>query len=258
MESMNDSFKELRKNGYLVLRGGVDEEFIKALKRNVESIYAERLKCGAGLYPGGVGINERLVLNLQAKGGSFLRLLENEQIMQLVGDSLRQGSYRENEKYVLSQFSARDPHLETSRQQMHVDARYVGAPFALCVVVLVALDDFSAESGATWVVPGSHRRTTYPPDGVLPPDAEQISMKRGDVLIFDGCLWHGGGEKKVQTDRWAIIATFNRWWMKQSFDIPSTFSVAQKERLSPEIKELMGFNCITPDDESIRVRARSD
>ena len=53
---------------------------------------------------------------------------------------------------------------------------------------LLAIDPFTVESGASCVMPGSHQ---WESDEV--PDAETIAveMDPGDIVIFDGLLWHG-------------------------------------------------------------------
>jgi len=256
-EEVGQHLSALKSDGFTILRGHFDSTFMARYKRILETLYRQRVEEHGPLYPDGVGSTERLLLNLQAKHDIFLDTLSDPLILAIVGFCLREGSYKCSESFVLSQYTARDPHFGAARQQMHVDARYVGAPFPLCVVSLLAVDDLLPETGATWVVPGSHRRLEYPPDGVYPNDAVQLSMNSGDVLLFDGGLWHGGGAKQLEIDRWVAIATFSRWFLKQSFDIPSTFSEIQKSRLSAMLKEILGFNCITPNDELKRVRARS-
>jgi len=55
---------------------------------------------------------------------------------------------------------------------------------------LLALDPFTEAAGATCVVPGSHRRVGPLTDGeqTIP-----VEMDPGDIVVFDGELWHGHG-----------------------------------------------------------------
>ena len=75
-------------------------------------------------------------------------------------------------------------------REMHRDIRIPVPQYHRPVVCnsLLALDPFTEAAGATCVVPGSHKRP-----GPLPVDATPIAveMDPGDIVIFDGELWHG-------------------------------------------------------------------
>ena len=62
-----------------------------------------------------------------------------------------------------------------------------------------ALTDFTAENGATQVVPGS---TKWSDDQeILPERITQAEMKAGSVLIYSGSVFHGGGANNSDGDR---------------------------------------------------------
>lgn len=67
-------------------------------------------------------------------------------------------------------------------------------PAFLCNL-LIAFDDFTAEKGATHVVPGSHL-WTQPVDQNV--ESIQVEMKSGSVLFWEGGLWHGGGANRTK------------------------------------------------------------
>lgn len=54
---------------------------------------------------------------------------------------------------------------------------------------LLALDRFTVENGATCVVPGSHKWESNEAPGME--KAMPVLMNPGDIVIFDGLLWHG-------------------------------------------------------------------
>jgi hypothetical protein len=71
-----------------------------------------------------------------------------------------------------------------------------------------ALQDFSAENGATTVAPGSHLW----PSGRGKPAPEEITqavMPKGSVLIYLGTTWHGGGENKTDHHRYGLNIDYN-------------------------------------------------
>ena len=92
---------------------------------------------------------------------------------------------------------------------------------AMCLVMIWYLTDVEADSGATWVVPGSHRdgrNPRGPLDGItvtapIPGDM-QVSAKAGAVFIQDSRTWHAStmhntsGRKRV-----AVVNRWCPWWL---------------------------------------------
>ena len=86
-----------------------------------------------------------------------------------------------------------------TRQPWHADDTFYPVPrphAPLAVSVIWALEDFNAENGATELVAGSHRWAEEHPDD-HPRTVVQAIMPAGSALVFDGALWHRGGENRV-------------------------------------------------------------
>ncbi|MEM6708269.1 MAG: phytanoyl-CoA dioxygenase family protein [Pseudomonadota bacterium] len=98
-----------------------------------------------------------------------------------------------------------------TNQKMHTDAASWPAIQSLeereiLLSVNLALTEFTAENGATRVVPGSHRRS-YPRDA-LEADATLAVMPKGSALIYTGNAWHSGGENRTPTPRVGLYLGF--------------------------------------------------
>jgi ectoine hydroxylase-related dioxygenase (phytanoyl-CoA dioxygenase family) len=74
--------------------------------------------------------------------------------------------------------------------------------------------------------------------------------------MWDSRVWHGTHENVAGTSRWALIATFSRWWMKQAMDIPKSLPQEIYAQLTDRQKALMGFCSIPPVDESRRINTK--
>lgn len=86
----------------------------------------------------------------------------------------------------------------------------------------IYLDDATIENGCLWVIPGSHDKGHIKPpekDGILQKlytDLSHISdltpvplvAPAGSVIFFDGYIVHGSKSNKTNTDRRAIILTY--------------------------------------------------
>jgi ectoine hydroxylase-related dioxygenase (phytanoyl-CoA dioxygenase family) len=76
-----------------------------------------------------------------------------------------------------------------------------------------AMTDFTAENGATRVIPGSHLhadRLEYKES-----DTEPAEMEQGSVVFYSGALYHGGGGNRSNATRMGINLTYARSWLRQ-------------------------------------------
>ena len=102
-----------------------------------------------------------------------------------------------------------------------------------------ALTDFTAENGATRLVPGTHLREN--PDFGGKYETIAAEMPRGSLLVWDGALWHGGGANRTGVRRTGIAmnycAGFIRQQENQQLGIPRELAA----RFEPKLQELCGF-----------------
>ncbi|ATE56065.1 phytanoyl-CoA dioxygenase family protein [Actinosynnema pretiosum] len=75
-----------------------------------------------------------------------------------------------------------------------------------------ALTDFTAENGATHVVPGSD---ALAPEDTRPEDGKQVEMRKGSVFIFNGKVVHGGGHNTSDEVRQGLIVSYCSGWVRQ-------------------------------------------
>jgi ectoine hydroxylase-related dioxygenase (phytanoyl-CoA dioxygenase family) len=76
-----------------------------------------------------------------------------------------------------------------------------------------AITDFSAENGATRVIPGSHRyadKLKFSEE-----QTEPAEMAAGSVLFYTGALYHGGGANRSLQVRSGLNLTYNLAWLRQ-------------------------------------------
>src|SRR5262249_55943602 len=76
------------------------------------------------------------------------------------------------------------------------------------------LDDFTAENGATRVIPGTHRLTGPITDHFTDPSAahpcEQLVLApAGSVFVFNAALWHSGTQNRTRQRRRVIHCAFS-------------------------------------------------
>lgn len=255
--------KQLLRDGYVILPGVLSRQECDRLKGLFECM-ADRLtpQYAGSKVQSGHGLenkrHEKIVYNIHNKHPSLLPYIADPATFPLAKFLLQQGSYQEAEPVVYSNSAARTPLPGCGNQQLHIDSKLPGCEFALSVQVLYMLDDFTANNGATRIVPGSHLTKSFPENGKTYPNEILATAPRGSVLIFHAGLWHGSGSNMTEGDRWAMILTYGRWWTKPSFDFNRNMPAELYNQLSDEQKEVMGYRFNPPADEFTRISRRSE
>lgn len=107
------------------------------------------------------------------------------------------------------------------------------------VNVMWALDDFTAENGATRLWPGSHRAD---PAAMLPDeDAVQAIMPRGSACLFLGSTLHSGGANRSALPRRGLIISYCLGWLKPWENQWLAYPPAIARHFSPELAALVGY-----------------
>jgi ectoine hydroxylase-related dioxygenase (phytanoyl-CoA dioxygenase family) len=110
----------------------------------------------------------------------------------------------------------------------------------LILATMWAISDFTADNGATLIVPGSHR---WEADRKAEPD-EVVSaeMPTGSILLWSGGTFHGAGANRSSDWRYGVILSYSLAWLRQEenqyLDVPLQIA----KELSPELRSMIGYN----------------
>jgi hypothetical protein len=115
----------------------------------------------------------------------------------------------------------------------------ISKPLALSC--LVAIDDFTSETGGTIVLPYSHKSENFPSPKYIEDNFLQVEMNAGSALIFDSMLFHKTGTNKSQTLRRGVNHVYTAPILKQQYDFSKYFA-DQRDHLPSLIKRLFGFS----------------
>jgi len=102
-----------------------------------------------------------------------------------------------------------------------------------------ALTDFTAENGATRVIPGSQRWDAQR----KPRDDEtvQAEMQAGSVLIYSGSVVHSGGANRSTAARLGMNITYCLSWLRQEENQFLSCPPDVARTLPSELQELLGY-----------------
>lgn len=151
-------------------------------------------------------------------------------------------------KYILSTMglSYIPPSGRVYTQNIHRDTRSYTGSVHLWVNTLIMLDDSTAENGATLMLQGSHKTAEKPDQDLFNKQAIVAEGKKGDVLIFDGNIWHSAGQNRTNQARHIITPIYCKPFIKQQLDYPRAFGKDFSRTISPHLKQILGYNALSP------------
>lgn len=144
----------------------------------------------------------------------------------------------------LSSVTARAARPGAGHQRMHVDWWGDFEDGYVACNSCWMLDDWTAESGATRVVPGSHRWKRKPEDEMSEPlDAypgqRLIEAPAGSLAVFNGYLWHSGTLNSRAEARRGVFSVFSRADQPRQNDQAGLLDEATAQRLSPQARRIL-------------------
>ncbi|RYG38462.1 MAG: phytanoyl-CoA dioxygenase [Burkholderiales bacterium] len=128
--------------------------------------------------------------------------------------------------------------------RFHRDVRTFSADLPLMINMLLMVDDFTVENGATRLVPGSHRVAERPSDEELERRSVRAIGSAGSILLFDSNLWHAAAPNITPRPRMALTLTFTRPFFKQQMDYPRMLG----EDFPPNdrVRQVLGYDSRVP------------
>ena len=122
----------------------------------------------------------------------------------------------------------------------HRDVRDFTYPVRLMMNMLVMLDDFTVENGATHVLEGSHKRMAQDEKDIFAKHSTQLTGKAGDILLWDSNLLHAAGHNTTNKTRRALTLCFSRPYIKPTIDFLTALEPEFIKAQSPFVQQLLG------------------
>ena len=229
----------LKEKGWAYFDGIVDEDLLLALGRDLEKAEAicRRVRSSNGVDTMASGSLHHIV----GLGESFTRFLEKFYLAGILREFL-------GGPVILNSFGGVINRKDDRAyfHGIHRDSRPLPLPFPLLINMLVLIDDFTLENGATYLLSGSHRGSEKPAEDLFYSRAERAVGKRGGIYLFDSQLWHAAGMNGTASARRGLTLTFSRSFLKQQLDYPRYLGAAYGESLTPELRQLLGYDSRVP------------
>ena len=238
---------QIKKKGYVVIKNGFEKKLINKLLIEAKNFSQKK----DNLVKARLAVDSKLIISPHSHSLNFLKIINHKMVeyfcMRLLNDPFY-NSLKKLPNYCLNHSIIRSSGKKVLK--FHRDDRNPPSTNnEVCYLqFILALEESNKKNGCTIVVPGSHRKNTYV-QNINKHKKKYIELKSGDILIYDGRLWHSAGSNKTDGTRWMFIFGFARWHLRQTYDF--TRNISKKLLKTLKKKEILklGFHAITKFDE---------
>lgn len=151
--------------------------------------------------------------------------------------------------YLLSQLQVINVLPGEKRQPLHYDDGFYPIPRprkAIGAALIWALDDFTADNGATLVYPKSHLWGEFSLSDVDVGQMVPAVMPSGSAVFFLGTLVHCAGSNHTDRPRLAATTQYCEPWARQQENYSLAISRERARMCSETVQRLLGYSMMFP------------
>ena len=226
---------QVAESGYTVLEGVIEEDLVDAIGDDLL-----RLERDLGIVPADnvfEGLRTVRIYNLLVHGELYQGIPIHPNVLPVVEQVLDPG-------LLVSSLSSIAIGPDESAQLLHADDQLIPLPRPHPPIIcntMWAITDFTAENGATRLVPGTHRSTDIPELGTSY-ETIPAEMSKGSVLVWVGSLWHGGGANHTDERRVGIAMNYCAGYIRQQENQQLGIPVATARLFPRRLQERIGYS----------------
>jgi ectoine hydroxylase-related dioxygenase (phytanoyl-CoA dioxygenase family) len=223
----------VRRDGYVILPDLLTSDELAEIR---ESIAPHLDRQGRNNFEGHATQRVYSVLN---KTSSCDRIADHPRVLAILDRLLMPN-------YLLSMLQAINILPREQRQILHTDDSFYPLPrprAALSAATIWAIDGFTADNGATDIIPGSHLWGDQLP---AEDDRQPVVMSAGSCVFFLGTLWHGGGANRSTQPRLALTAQYCEPWLRTQEAFALSMTRDTVRRVSEDIRRMLGYSIHPP------------
>ncbi len=238
MLTQEEFHDEIKDRGWVHFKGVLSSEFVDALNEGMDIAYQN---CRNVQVQNGVDVNtDGTVHHLLGQHEVFLEFIKKLPLHDYMKTFF-------GIPYIVNGFGGviNLPHKASYVCNIHRDIRtFYTLP--MMINMLVMLDDFTLENGATYFLSGSNKKDERPTDEDFYAKSERAVGKAGDIILFDSLVWHAAGKNTTERIRRALTLTYSRPFMKQQLDYPRALGYDRGEEFSEDVRQVLGYNSRVP------------
>jgi ectoine hydroxylase-related dioxygenase (phytanoyl-CoA dioxygenase family) len=228
--------EEFRHLGYTLIEDVLTESELTELREELHRVYdlQEAVMTKEGIQ----SINEEYMARaLLAYSEPYLSLAINKKMLPFVEHLLGQYYVLHLQNGIINM-----PNEAHHQSSWHRDIPYQNwvSSEPLACNVFYCLDTFNAETGATLLLPYSHKIPFMPSAQYVNKHAIQINAKPGSAILFDSMVFHKAGYNSSTIIRRGINNIYTKGFIRQQIDLPSVLKGKYAE--NPFLNMLLGYD----------------
>jgi ectoine hydroxylase-related dioxygenase (phytanoyl-CoA dioxygenase family) len=230
-------FADLERDGYVIVEDVLSEAKLEEIRRDALPRFPH--SSGRNNFE---GFATQRLYGVVAKTFVCNELIEHPLVLALL-DRIFEPNY------LLSQLQIINILPGEKRQPIHHDDAFYPWPRprrSLGTAAIWAIDDFTADNGATVMIPGSHRWDDRSPTEEEDANAIPCVMKRGSFVFLHGTLWHAGGANRTDRSRMCVAAQYCAPWCRTQENSFLAIPLERVRQCSEHMKRLLGYSIHPP------------
>lgn len=234
---------EIRERGYTIIPDFMNPATIQAVRDGLAPYMGQHK--GRNAFE---GFSTERIYTLVARAKVFEDLTEDPRVLAILGRFLQPG-------YLLTASQSIRILPGEAAQDIHTDDGFYRQPRPrppISMTVIAAVDAFTAENGATEVIPGSHLWGDLG-DGVRAAGAEDMEsmlvpmeMPAGACFVMAGTCVHRGGANRSDRPRLAFTNQYCEPWGRTQENFFLGIPPEQARTMSPRLQTLLGYDIWAP------------
>ena len=236
VDEIDSYVEEIRNLGYTIVESGFPPEELQLIREKIDSIYDLQVR-----EVGGEDVLNRindadLVRGIIGYDAHFLKLAAHQLIIDVSRKLLGENFVLMSQNAIINRPTEAHYQFTWHRDlnyQHYVSSRPLG------ISALYAIDDFSQQTGGTWLIPASHKSEPFPSHDYVRRHAKQIEAPAGALLLFDAMLYHRAGVNHSGRLRRSVNHIYTVPMIQQQISLPHM--LAGKFSDDPFLRMLLGY-----------------
>ena len=230
------ALEELARDGFTVIRGALTPDQVTTAAEGLDKLYADQV---AEFGQENIELirDKYIVRSMLAFDPFFLHDIAcNSALLEIIKAVLGEAISLSSQVGILSPPTDRLYQLAWHRELQY---QHFTSSRPIALQTLIAIDRFSAESGGTFFLYGSHLHEPFPSDAYVRSHEFQINAEPGDAVIFNALTYHRAGLNRSGHVRRAINNLYTSPIIQQQINFSRMLD--GKYRDDPFLAGLLGY-----------------